>query len=109
MNHKRLIRIILSLLIVTLVACSGPAGTTKPEGSPMTVKGKIEFMERLGGYFVHAFEPGGEFFIMNQDPKVLEDLMKSGKTLTIEGRLDLTRGAEYMFIEKIDGQPYRGK
>ena len=113
MSHKRLIRIILSLLIVTLVACSGltqkPAETTKPEGSPMTVKGKIEFMERLGGYFVHAFEPGGEFFIMNQDPKVLEELMKSGKTLTIEGRLDLTRGAEYLFIEKIDGVPYRGK
>ncbi len=111
MNHKRLIRIILSLLVITMVACSTvgqkPAETTKPEGSPITVKGKIEYMERLGGYFVHGLEPGGELFIVNQDPKVLGDLMKSGKTLTIEGRI--IRGAEYLFIEKIDGKPYTGK
>ena len=111
MNYRRLIQIVLSLLIVTVIACSSiaqkPAETTKPEGSPITVKGKIEYMERLGGYFVHGLEPGGELFIVNQDPKVLGDLVKSGKTLTIEGRI--VRGAEYLFIDKIDGQPYHGK
>jgi len=44
---------------------------------------------------------------MNQNLKVLEPLFKSGKTVTIEGRI--VRGAEYLFIEKIDGQPYTGK
>ncbi len=111
MNYRKLFQIILSLSIVTLVACSGlsqkPAETTKPEGSPMTVKGKIEYNKSLGGYFVHGFEPGGELFIVNQNPKVLEDLMKIVKTLTIEGRI--VRGAEYLFIDKIDGQPYKGK
>ncbi len=111
MNRKSVIRIVLSLLFITMVACSTvgqkPAESTKPEGSPFTVKGKIEYMERMGGYFVHGFEPGGELFIVNQDPKVLGNLMKGGKTLTIEGRI--VRGAEYLFIEKIDGQPYRGK
>ena len=75
----------------------------------MTVKGKIDYMERLGGYFVRSLEPGGEFFIMNQDPKLLDELTKSGKTLTIEGRINLALGAEYMFIEKIDGKKYQGK
>ena len=111
MDHKTVIGIILSLLVVTLVACSGvsqkPAEATKPEGPQMTVKGKIEYMERLGGYFVHGLEPGGELFIVNQNPKVLEGLMKGGKVLTIEGRI--VRGAEYLFIDKIDGQPYHGK
>jgi hypothetical protein len=111
MNYKKLISIVLSLSVVAIVACPGipqkPAETTTQGGSPITVKGKIEYMERLGGYFVHGLEPGGELFIVNQDPKALEDMMKSGKILTIEGRI--VRGAEYLFIEKIDGQPYRGK
>ncbi len=111
MKHGRLIQIVLSLTIVTMVACSGfgqkPAESTEPEGSPITVKGKIEYNKSLGGYYVHGFEPGGELFIVNQDPRVLEETMKEGKTLTIEGRI--VRGAEYLFIEKIDGKPYTGK
>ena len=113
MNHRRLFLMILSLSIVTVVACSGltqkQAESTKPEGPQITVKGKIDYMKNLGGYFVRSLEPTGEFFIMNQDPKLLEELFRSGKILTIEGRINLALGAEYLFIEKIDGQPYRGK
>ena len=113
MNHKRLFGIILSLSFLAMVACSAvsqkPAGTTKPEGPQMTIKGKIDYMKNLGGYFVRSLEPTGEFFIMNQDPKLLEELFRSGKILTIEGRINLALGAEYLFIEKIDDQPYRGK
>ena len=111
MNYKKLMGIILSLLIVAMVACSGlgqkPAESTKPEGPAITVKGKIDYMTNLGGYFVRGLEPGGELFITNKNPKVLEELYKSGKTVTIEGRI--VRGAEYLFIEKIDGQPYTRK
>jgi hypothetical protein len=111
MNYKRLFGIILSLSFLAMVACSAvsqkPAGTTKPEGPQITVKGKIDYMMNLGGYFVRGIEPGGEMFIVNQDPKLLEELYKSGKTLNIEGRI--VRGAEYLFIEKIDGKPYPGK
>jgi hypothetical protein len=111
MNYKKLMGIVLSLLIVTVIACSSiaqkPAETTKPEGPQMTIKGKIDYNKSMGGYFVRGLEPGGELFIVNQDTKVLDDLMKSGKTLTIEGRI--VRGAEYLFIEKIDGKKYLGK
>ena len=108
MNHRTLMGIMLSLLVVTLVACSGlaqkPIETTSTEGPQMTVKGKIEYNKSMGGYFVHGVEPGGELFIVNQKPALLEPLLKSGKILTVEGRI--TKGAEYLFIEKIDGQTY---
>ena len=111
MNHRRLIQIILGLAVFTLVACSGltqkPTETTKPEGSPITVKGKIDFMKNLGGYFILGDVPAREYFIVNENLKVLEELYKSGKIVTIEGRI--VRAAEYLFIEKIDGQPYAGK
>ena len=105
---KRLIALTtLSLFIVALVACSGPqkkGESPAPEGPKITVKGKISYMNTLGGYFVLGLEPGGELFIENKDPKVLEALYKSGKIVIIEGRI--VRGAEYLFIEKIDGHPY---
>ena len=111
MNYRRLIRIILSLLFIIMVACSTvgqkPAEPTKPEGIPITIKGKIDYMKNLGGYFVLGDVPAREYIIMNENLKVLEELYKSGKIVTIEGRI--VRGAEYLFIEKIDGQPYRGK
>ncbi len=115
MSTKSLGGIILFLSVITLLGTIGcaqrqgqvqGAATATPEGPKMTIKGKIEFMTNLGGYFVHGEEPGGEFFIMNENPQVLEGLLKSGKTLVIEGRI--VKGAEFLYIEKIDGQPYQG-
>ncbi len=116
MKIQNLIRIILVLSMIALVAGSGCAQravkstggeTGTPEGPKITIKGKIGFMSNLGGYYVLGLEPGGEMIIVNKNPQVLEDLSKSGKIVMIEGRI--VRGAEYLFIEKIDGQPYAGK
>lgn len=111
MNLRGLTGIILCLSIVVVAACSSTglkqAETTEPAGSPIIVKGKIAFMESLGGYYILGDVPTGEFFIMNDNPKVLGELYKSGRIVTIEGRI--VRGAEYLLIEKIDGQPYRGE
>jgi hypothetical protein len=109
MNYRRLIQIVLSLSIVTVVACSSiaqkPAETTKPEGSKIIVKGKI--VQSMSRYFVTGESPPGEFIIVNENTKLLDELLKSGRTVTIEGREAM--GADSLFIEKIDGQPYRGK
>ena len=111
---RRLLLIVLSLAFAASAA--GPAlagGPAKDQGfnpsemgQPVVVKGKIAFMKNLGGYIVNGEDPFGEFMIVNQDAQWLEKLLKNGKRVTIEGRL---RGAEFLFIEKIDGKPYRGK
>ncbi len=73
----------------------------------VTVKGKIQFMERFGGYYVESEDPPAQFFIVNQDKETLDKLMKSGKKVVIRGHL--TSGADYLMIEKINGKKYSGK
>lgn len=115
MNRKKLLvgGVLSSLLIFLLMAgvcfAQGQAktqnGPDKQKQTLETIKGTIDYNERLGGYFIRGVEPGGEFFIVNQNAKVLKTLKKSGKAVIIEGR---TRegGAEYFIIEKIDGKKY---
>jgi hypothetical protein len=116
MNIKKVTRIILVLAVIALfatVACaqrpaqSPNTGGMTQGGSTVTIKGKIDYNKNLGGYFVMGENPAREYFIMNDNPKVLGGLHKSGKLITIEGRI--VKGAEYLFIEKIDGKAYKGK
>jgi hypothetical protein len=76
------------------------------KGQPVVVKGKIAYMKSLGGYFLNGEDPAGEFIIVNQDPKLLGELSRSGQKVTINGRL---RGADSLFIEKLDGKKYSGE
>jgi hypothetical protein len=116
MRIKRLTRIVLVLSVITpfaTVACAQRpvqgrgAAITKPQANKITVSGKILYMKAYGGYFVQGEVPARMFFIVNENPKILEELFKSKKTITIEGLL--TIGADHLFIEKIDGQTYQGK
>jgi hypothetical protein len=84
-----------------------PAPEVKKEAPRTTsIKGKIDYMKDLGGYYVRGVEPGGEWMIVNQNAPVLKKLMKSKKTVTITGTL---KGAEFLTIQTIDGKPYTGK
>ncbi len=116
MVGKKILGIVLVFSIIaalSIVGCAQrqmqtqQATSAAPEGPKMTVKGTIEYNKSLGGYFVHGLEPGGELFIVNQNLQVLEGLLKSGKTLVIEGQI--VKGAEFLYIEKIDGKAYQGK
>jgi hypothetical protein len=112
MIRKRLIMLVVFPLLLLPLA-SGPGfaqGKTKAPASAARmekeiVKGTIDFNERLGGYFIRGQEPGGEFFIVNQNTAVLKKLKDNGKSLTIQGRTT-DKGAEYFFIERIDGKKY---
>lgn len=118
MNFTRPIGIILTLSIVVLVACTGFA-QQKPQGqtpedkasdsSSIFIIGKIEYNPSEGGYFIRGDHPYGKIFrIANQNPELLEPLLKSGdKHVNIEGRL--TAGTNILFIEKIWGKAYLGK
>jgi len=113
MIQKRLIRLMLVALPVLLILiAAGPGFAQEQTMAPVAagadkeiIKGTIDFNERLGGYFIRGVEPGGEFFIVNQNSSVLKKLKKSGKILTIQGRTTET-GAEYFLIESIDGKKY---
>jgi len=110
MKKISLLQIILSLMVIAAVACSGvsqKAEPQKPEGSKIMVQGRIDYMKSSSEYYVVGEIPARTYFIVNQNTKVLEELFKSQKTITIEG--NRTAGADFLFIEKIDGQPYRGK
>jgi hypothetical protein len=92
----------------------GFAGGPAPEkgsaqaakGQPIVVTGKIAHLNQLGGYYISGDVPAQEYMIENQDPQVLEKLLKSDKVVRIEGR---RQGAELLIIEKIDGKPYTAK
>jgi hypothetical protein len=117
MIGKRLIKVgAAGLLLLLLLAGAGYAqgqATTGPKATETasleTVKGTIDYNERLGGYFIRGEEPGGEFFIVNQNPKILKKLKDNGKSVKIEGRTVTEKGAEYFRIEKIDGKKYTGR
>jgi hypothetical protein len=74
-------------------------------GQPVVLKGKIAYMEWLGGSRVRGDNPPGNLMIENQNPAQLEKLLKNGETVTIKGRFRM--GADILSIEKIDGQAYR--
>jgi len=101
-----------SLLVIVLAAgtcfaqgqAKAPAvAAEKPQTE--TRKCMIDYMERLGGYFIRGVEPAETLFIVNQNPTVLKKLKESGKTVTIQGYTTKT-GADYFFIQKIDGKKY---
>jgi hypothetical protein len=114
MIRKRLIRLMLVALPIMLFSLDAGSGfaqdQTKPP-APSTnaadeiIKGTIDFYKNLGGYFIRGEEPGGELFIVNQNQTVLKKLKTSGKTVTIQGHTT-EQGAEYFFIESIDGKKY---
>jgi hypothetical protein len=113
MKTKMLVTVVLAFglaLITSVGFTGGPApekGSAQLEkGPPVVVTGKIAFMKQLDGYIVNGKDPAGEFIIVNQNPQVLEKLLKSAKMVKIDGYL---RGAEFLTIEKIDGKPYSAK
>ena len=112
-NFRHVVLVLTAISFFAFAGCAqrstqapGSASVT-PEGPKFTVKGKIDYWKNLNDYVLIGEEPPRTFYIMNQDPKIMEELFRSKKTITIEGRR--TTGADNIFIEKIDGQAYRGK
>jgi nitrous oxide reductase accessory protein NosL len=110
MKAKRMMLFVLLSLLVAAIAVGtcfahGQAQQTMKEPRTISVQGKIEYMDMLGGYYVRGVKPSGEWMILNQNPEALKGYMDSKKTLTIEGT---ARGTERITITKIDGKEYAG-
>jgi hypothetical protein len=80
-----------------------PAKTPIHEPMKMTIQGKILKDKSMGGYYIRGVTE--VYIIANQNPKVMEPLVKSGKTITIVAKPN----GDIMTIEKLDGKPYTGK
>lgn len=116
MKLNRLMAFILGLSLIMMSVNAGfaqqqtqgkdPEGKA-PESATVFVIGRIEYLQSEGGYFIQGDHPYGKRFkIANQDPEVLEKLLKTrDKHVTIEGHWT---GTNLLFIEKIWGQPYQG-
>lgn len=104
--NKRAFMIVLTILSLITFMDSVLAQQKPIMGEPITVTGKIAYRARSGGYYINSERPPAVLIIVNQNPEMLEELLKSGNEVTIEGRL--REGADLIFVEKIDGKPYMG-
>jgi hypothetical protein len=80
-----------------------PAKAPIHEPMKMTIKGKILKDKSMGGYYIRGVTE--VYIIANQNPKVLEPLVKSGKTVTIIAKPN----GDILTIEKLNGKKYQGK
>ncbi|MDD2901306.1 MAG: hypothetical protein PHU44_02600 [Syntrophales bacterium] len=98
----------LSLALATGVAAQAPpkaSGSKAKVRQPLkqiNVKGKVNYLPVMGGYYIRS-KPE-VYKIANQDPTILADLFKSGKTLTIVAKPH----GDLLEIISIDGKPYPG-
>ena len=103
---KRVVAVVaVSLMVMgtAVPACFAQITKTKDGVDRIVLKGKVDYMKMLGGYFIKGENPPGEFMIVNKNDKVFEKLMKSKNTIKIEGTL---KGGEWVTVEKINGKKY---
>ncbi len=87
-------------------------GKIKGAYQPIGLVARIGYNRDLGGYYIknnprYGF---GNKVILNQNNQVLGKLARSGRQVTISGRVSpLEFRANHVFIEAINGRPYRGK
>ena len=110
---KKILSMVVILSLMALATSFGFAGGPAPKqtpvqaekGQPVVVKGKVTYTERVDKYFVNGERPLTQLMVVNPNPKLLGQLSKNGKFVTIQGHL--AGGADLLFIEKIDGKSYR--
>jgi hypothetical protein len=100
--------VLLSLALACPVLAQGPKAGAKQSApaaaKPMTmiITGKIAKGEQ--GYIIQGQKPPELFTILNPNPKVLDKLVKSGKTMTVEA---VSVMGDNINIKKINDKPYK--
>lgn len=110
MRMNKFVGIILLAVFAVLLGgegCAQQKAQNPPVEETVSIKGKIGYTKPLGGYFVDGQEPSEGYMIVNRNLKLLEKLYKSGKSITVQGYY--AGSADRLFIEKIDGQPYKAE
>lgn len=79
-----------------------PAPKVRQPLQQLTLEGKIRYMKAMGGYYIRGKTE--VYIIANQNPKVLDALVKSGKAVTIVAK----PSGDILKIISIDGKSYQG-
>ena len=113
---------LLSLTLLLVLAGRGQAQQYVPDPDvygkirgayqPIALTARIGYSRGLGGYYIrnnprYGF---GHKIILNQNYEILRRLAKSGRYVTIAGRVSpIEFRANHVFIEAINGRPYHGR
>ena len=95
------------VLTLAVVGITQRAATAQEDLPSITIAGTVQYMEKLGGYYIRGENSEGPFIIANPNTKVLKRVMKAGETITIKGYFP--KDAVLLYIEEINGDPYHGK
>jgi hypothetical protein len=101
--------VVLSLALAGPVVAKTPKAGVK-QSAAMTAKNKTftingKITKAAYAYLIKSQKPPERFAIMNPNPEVLDDFIKSGKTVTIEA---VSVMGDNVNIQKIDGEVYMG-
>ena len=106
MKKSTIFGLILSLALAGPVLAQAPQAGAKPgaqaAGKPMIITGEIAKTEQ--GYIIQGRKPPELFTILNPNPRILDILVKSGKSVTIEATSVM---GDNVNIQKIDGKAYQ--
>lgn len=103
--------LVFSDISITALGQEKAPGTTAPqppsrEAKQITITGKIDHLDSMGGYFIQGQKPPEVFIILNQNPAILGKLAKSGQVVKIAAKV---QQGDNILIEQIDGKPYQGE
>jgi hypothetical protein len=102
-------RMAISVLVIACFSGSVLAQVPAKEPAPvkkvtkMSVKGKIVYSNTMKRYVIRG--RGEVYGIANQNGEMLGQLAKGKQTVAVEGYIV---GGDLLFIEQIDGAPYKG-
>jgi hypothetical protein len=80
-----------------------PVVTPRPRGLQVTRQVRVKNLKVMGGYYFQGLTE--VYKIANQNPEILEPLVKSGETVTIVARAS----GDLLTIETLNGKPYQEK
>lgn len=114
MRLKRLLTVLAAGVVAAALASAGalaqagspgnaPAVKPLPRGLQVTLPVKVKNLKVMGGYYLQGTTE--VYKIANKNPEVLEPLVVSGETVTIEA---LASG-DLLTIQTINGKKYEGK
>lgn len=85
-------------------ACKHSTAQTAPKNTVINLNITGEIVKDTNGYIIRGKSPAELFTILNPNPDILDKLVNSGETVTIEAVSVL---GDNVNIQKINGKPYK--